>query len=69
MKLVIAEKSALAKQIGDAINGEKHQLNNLTFAKGDYIVTFLGGHAMTHLQPEEINEKYSNDSKRTKNQR
>lgn len=58
MILVIAEKKELAKAIADAIDGTSEK-EGFAIKKGDYIITYLGGHAMELVDPEEIDEKYS----------
>lgn len=63
MKLIIAEKKDLARDIAKAIPGEIKE-NNLHFQVGDYIICWVGGHILKLKDPEEIDEKYKRwDSK------
>ena len=57
MKLIIAEKKDLARDIAKAIPGEIKE-NNLHFQVGDYIICWVGGHILKLKDPEEIDEKY-----------
>lgn len=57
MKLIIAEKKDLARDIAKAIPGEIKE-NNLQFRVGDYIICWVGGHILKLKDPEEIDEKY-----------
>lgn len=57
MILVIAEKKELANAISDAIDGSM-QRDGYAIKKGNYVITYLGGHAMELVDPEEIDEKY-----------
>lgn len=58
MILVIAEKKELANAIADAIDGPAEK-EGFAIKKGDYIITYLGGHAMELVDPEEIDAKYA----------
>ena len=58
MILVIAEKKELANAIADAIDGSAEK-EGFSIKKGDYIITYLGGHAMELMDPEEIDAKYA----------
>ena len=58
MILVIAEKKELASAIADSLPGSERQ-EGLFLKKGNYMITYLGGHAMELLDPEEIDEKYA----------
>ncbi len=58
MTLVIAEKKVLAEQIAEAVNAPVKRLNPYTVACDRYTITFLGGHVLTHVMPEEMNESY-----------
>lgn len=57
MKLIIAEKKDLARDIAKAIPGEIKE-NNLQFRVGDYIICWVGGHILKLKDPEEMDEKY-----------
>ena len=58
MILVIAEKKELADAIADALPGTAER-EGLFKRKGNYTITYLGGHAMELMDPEEIDEKYA----------
>lgn len=58
MILVIAEKKELANAIADAVDGVSAK-DGYAIKKGDYVITYLGGHAMELVDPEEIDEKYA----------
>lgn len=58
MILVIAEKKELANAIADAIDGTSEK-EGYAIKKGNYIITYLGGHAMELVDPEEIDAKYA----------
>lgn len=58
MILVIAEKKELASAIADSLPGSESQEGPF-LRKGNYMITYLGGHAMELLDPEEIDEKYA----------
>ena len=57
MILIIAEKKELARAITDAINGVERPVGSF-YGKGEYIVTYLGGHALELKDPEEIDARY-----------
>lgn len=57
MILVIAEKKELANAIVDSLEGVARK-EGFAFCKGEYVITYLGGHAMELVDPEEIDEKY-----------
>lgn len=57
MILIIAEKKELANAITAALPGEEKTLGSF-IAKGNYVVSYLGGHAMELKDPEEIDGRY-----------
>ncbi len=57
MKLVIAEKEDLAREIVRALPGEKKKEKNYIECE-DYIVCWASGHLLRHKIPDEIDEKY-----------
>lgn len=57
MILIIAEKKELARAIVDALAGTEKKVGSF-YTKGNYIISYLGGHAMELKDPEEIDEKY-----------
>ena len=57
MILIIAEKKELARAIVDALAGTEKQIGSF-YTKGNYVISYLGGHDMELKDPEEINEKY-----------
>lgn len=57
MILIIAEKKELASAIAAALPGEEKTLGSF-IAKGNYVVSYLGGHAMELKDPEEIDGRY-----------
>lgn len=58
MILIIAEKKELANAIADALSGTAEK-EGFAIRKGEYVITYLGGHAMELVDPEEIDEKYA----------
>ena len=58
MILIIAEKKELANAIADALDGTAEK-EGFAIRKGDYTITYLGGHAMELKEPEEMDEKYA----------
>lgn len=57
MKLIIAEKEDVAREIVRALPGEKKE-ENKTIECDDYIVCWASGHLLEHKIPDEIDEKY-----------
>lgn len=57
MKIIIAEKKQLAEAIAEAISGVKRESGGI-IRKGNYAITYTGGHAITFMDPEEINHSY-----------
>lgn len=57
IKLIIAEKPILGKNIAEAIDG-KAQVQDGCIYKGDYVITWVFGHMLTLKRPEEYDEKY-----------
>ncbi|MGL4483936.1 MAG: DNA topoisomerase, partial [Anaerovoracaceae bacterium] len=58
MILIIAEKSDLAKIIATVLPGTLRK-EGPVLCKGEYVITYTGGHALTFVDPEEIDEKYN----------
>lgn len=59
MKLVICEKASLARAVADCIGQDVRNVNKMTFRNGDYLICFLAGHVMEHLDPEDYDKKYA----------
>lgn len=62
MKLVIAEKPVLAKNILEALtlNGaSSKRVNALTYECGSFIITSLRGHILEYKEPKQINPKWA----------
>lgn len=57
MKLIIAEKKELAEAIA-AIFPNRKATKGFRIEAGEYNITWLKGHILTHKQPEEMDEKY-----------
>ena len=58
MKLIICEKPAIAKAIDFALGEKSEKVNDFTVKNGEYLITFLAGHILEHLQPEEIDKRF-----------
>lgn len=58
MKLIIAEKPSLGRDIADALDGNVTERTNRYIKKGDYTVTWVFGHMLTLKEPEDYDKKY-----------
>ena len=59
MKLIIAEKPVLARNIVQCIRQKGKRVNDRTYMCSDYYITHLAGHIMEHVEPEKINPKWA----------
>lgn len=57
MKLIIAEKKELAEAIAEAIPGQARK-DRQAIIKNGYAIVYLAGHALTLVEPEDVDEKY-----------
>ncbi len=57
MKLIIAEKESVAREIVRALSGEKKEENKVIRCQ-DYIVCWASGHLLRHKTPDETDKKY-----------
>lgn len=56
MKLILAEKPSLGRSIADAIPGQANGRDPIY--KGDYCITWLYGHILTLMEPQDYDEAY-----------
>ena len=59
MKLIIAEKPVLARNIVQCINQKGKRINDRTYMCSEYYITHLAGHILEHVEPEKINPKWA----------